>query len=576
MYIEDEEIASSLSPDLAKKLLGWVRGRQLMLLADSEALWDPVQHGIHERRCLRQVAGMFKKNASFTSENDLEAATAEAFWAAEKRCRIANKRIAFYDQHPGRLDPELLAQLERMKRFIESTLGPFSTFLEGLPKRIRVTSGASASFARRDCTPRLKMSRRVECTRQAEPYIRALAGFYGFKAMRVKYVDHNRVTTVSKDWRKRRTIACEAEGNLALQLAFDDHAKEHLLKRGVNLRSQSKNQWLAKEASITGALATVDLAMASDSMAQYAVALLFPYEWFDYLTSCRAALGLYNGETFRYAKFSSMGNGSTFTVETLVFAAACHALRAGKWSVYGDDIIIDSHLTQPLERLLGFLGFKLNREKSFSQGPFRESCGEDYYDGKLITPFYWRDNTARKDELCHNINGLARIATPDGKLENYLLQLVKAEKLQLVPFNGDTRSGIFVDVPTAYSLGLISRQYSTKGSPSEKKRVTGDWIPSFKGYTPKMRGFGKPPEQPSDNASLAKLLRYVYYWEGMRGPTYLLWHLNKMRLPDREVDLSGAREPVIGRYARAKVNWYPMPIPTGWYHLYRWSDRLAA
>jgi len=55
--------------------------------------------------------------------------------------------------------------------------------------------------------------------------------------------------------------------------------------------------------------------------------------------------------------------------------------------VYGDDIIVRKSVYEPLIELLAYLGFTTNSRKTFSSGPFRESCGADWYEGKDVRPF---------------------------------------------------------------------------------------------------------------------------------------------------------------------------------------------
>jgi hypothetical protein len=54
--------------------------------------------------------------------------------------------------------------------------------------------------------------------------------------------------------------------------------------------------------------------------------------------------------------------------------------------VFGDDIIMPKTGYADLKLLLQYLGLKVNTEKSFSNGFFRESCGADCYKGYDVTP----------------------------------------------------------------------------------------------------------------------------------------------------------------------------------------------
>jgi hypothetical protein len=100
-------------------------------------------------------------------------------------------------------------------------------------------------------------------------------------------------------------------------------------------------------------------------------------------------------------KFSSMGNGFTFELETLIFAAIALVITrecgfSGRLGsdvfVFGDDIIVKNGVARPLKSVLEFLGFELNAEKSyFGDEPFRESCGGDYFAGQPVRPYFLKE-----------------------------------------------------------------------------------------------------------------------------------------------------------------------------------------
>jgi len=80
-----------------------------------------------------------------------------------------------------------------------------------------------------------------------------------------------------------------------------------------------------------------------------------------------------------------MGNGFTFELETLLFvalsAAVAKLIPGRDLFVYGDDILIPSAADRDVRAVLEAFGFEVNQEKSFSSGPFRESCGGDFFLG---------------------------------------------------------------------------------------------------------------------------------------------------------------------------------------------------
>ncbi|DAD51159.1 TPA_asm: RNA-directed RNA polymerase [ssRNA phage SRR7976323_5] len=174
----------------------------------------------------------------------------------------------------------------------------------------------------------------------------------------------------------------------------------------MDMNDQTRNRELARLGSITGRLSTIDLSEASDRVLNSTVVALFK-PWPSVLeaiqaTRSRRAL-LPNGQTVRLSKFASMGSALCFPVETMVFLTivvdAClrggdvtriseHDIKSlhGSVSVYGDDIIVPSYTATDVMKLLQDNLLKVNTSKSFIHGPFKESCGGDYFYGFNVTP----------------------------------------------------------------------------------------------------------------------------------------------------------------------------------------------
>jgi hypothetical protein len=212
---------------------------------------------------------------------------------------------------------------------------------------------------------------------------------------KVKIVPGNRVVTVPKNYKTDRSIAIEPDMNIYVQKGIGSLMRNRLAGIGCNLNDQTRNQRLAQMGSFAGRLATIDLSMASDTISRAVVESLIRPDWLEALGQCRSPFGvLPSGEKIFYQKFSSMGNGFTFELETLIFLslayawAQLHGEEVSRISVYGDDIIVPSTMAEPFCGLLAFLGFRPNEKKSYWMGPFRESCGKHYYSGYDITPFY--------------------------------------------------------------------------------------------------------------------------------------------------------------------------------------------
>jgi hypothetical protein len=208
-------------------------------------------------------------------------------------------------------------------------------------------------------------------------------------------VPGNRVVTVPKNYKTDRTIAIEPDMNIYVQKGIGSLMRNRLQRAGVDLDDQTRNQRMALIGSLSGNLSTIDLSMASDTISRAVVELLIRPDWLEALGQSRSPFGvLPSGEKIFYQKFSSMGNGYTFELETVIFyslALACaHAMgeEVHRISVYGDDIVVPTNCYDRLCGLLSYLGFTPNAKKSYKVGSFRESCGKHFFSGYDVTPFY--------------------------------------------------------------------------------------------------------------------------------------------------------------------------------------------
>jgi hypothetical protein len=256
-----------------------------------------------------------------------------------------------------------------------------------------------------------------------------------------------------------------------------------------------------------------------------------------------------------------MGNGSTFCIETLIFAACCHAVGGQNFNVYGDDVIIETEKLEAYRKLTHFLGFTINMEKSFATGPFRESCGGDYFDGVNVTPTYLRTVPRRKADWCHLVNTMATLSYPGGKLAECLVKITRDEKLPLVPWNLSTLSGVWIDPDEAY---VTKKMFRSVKCPLTIKKMNKLWfIPKFVLISKWFRKLG-----------LFTFDGYIDYYKAYipksskrkfvdsRG--YYLWFLNRNRQVSfggpwgcRNVTQSGTSQvPVFQhKYVRKRVVW---------------------
>ncbi|DAD49846.1 RNA-directed RNA polymerase [ssRNA phage AIN002] len=315
-------------------------------------------------------------------------------------------------------------------RFIQSVRKTIGSIIgETLPLEVlygSFSSGASTSRPRAEGHPALKYIGRADITPAAESWWRTaqavcplwheLIPDHGLRS-----VSGNEFFTVPKKTDIDRACCKEPDINMYLQKGVGDHIRKCLKRFGIDLNDQTRNQELAREGADGGHLATIDLSSASDSVTLGLVELIFPKEWLTLLMDLRSPETRYKRrvedavyETHVNEMLSSMGNGFTFEVESLIFFAIARAVAwfnredFSKLSVYGDDIICPSTMYDDLVIALKYSGFTVNAKKSFASGPFRESCGKHYHHRQDVTPFYIRKPIERLSDLILLLNGIRK------------------------------------------------------------------------------------------------------------------------------------------------------------------------
>jgi len=225
-----------------------------------------------------------------------------------------------------------------------------------------------------------------------------ILGPYSVLPNNFEVVPGGRFTTVPKDTKSRRSIDIQPTANLFLQKGVGKVIRRRLQRCGINLDDQSRNQSLAAIAQETG-LCTIDLASASDSISSELVRLLLPPSWVTVLDALRTSkIRLEDDSILHLEKFSAMGNGFTFELESLLFYAICYGVvrqerqdQESPIAVYGDDIIVSTQHSARLIEVLGTFGFQVNVDKTFTTGSFYESCGKHYFNGIDVTPLYQKE-----------------------------------------------------------------------------------------------------------------------------------------------------------------------------------------
>lgn len=252
----------------------------------------------------------------------------------------------------------------------------------------------------------------------ADSYVVPNSGFLS-ELQEVDFIDPEqetpvRVISVPKTLKTPRIIAMEplcmqyAQQSILGDLVRD--LESHPLTRGsVNFTDQTINQSLALSSSKDGSLATIDLKDASDRVSSLLVwdMLASVPSLREAIFACRSTRADVPGFGIHpIARFASMGSALCFPIEAMVFytivLSAIHRctgfrLTPGSLSraakgvrVYGDDIIVPVEYVHIVKSELERFNLRVNVNKTFSTGKFRESCGLDAYDGVRITPVYVR------------------------------------------------------------------------------------------------------------------------------------------------------------------------------------------
>lgn len=281
----------------------------------------------------------------------------------------------------------------------------------------------------------------------------SIEGDYTSFHEKVELVKHNKITFVPKTVKTYRSIAVEPLLNGFVQKGVDNVMRKRLKRIGIDLSNQTPNQEFARQGSLdstTEGFCTIDLSAASDSIATEVVRDLLPPDWFALLNALRSkTYQLPDGSVRPFEKFASMGNGFCFPLETLLFAAACHAVAAGQpgkdFLVYGDDIVVRRKHFVPVVIMLGHLGFRTNSDKTFNSGPFRESCGADWFGGEDVRPFtldYALDSVENVFKFLNLSRRSHRSCGFFRGVREFVVSLLPGRLRFYRPFKGEANTGI--------------------------------------------------------------------------------------------------------------------------------------
>lgn len=467
-----------------------------------------------------QVTEFLSKTQELRTGTNVKEEAIRRFKLAEDACALTNKRL----RSPAAQNWAHDSRIYRVMRKIAEILGdvPSLDELRGLAKW---GNGATATISRRRASCATKQSEVPSVTFTALPLAKAMVDgdFHWFEAVTghrpcgdfsvldsfFKIVPGNVVTFVKKSAKTDRSIGKEPTMNGYIQQAIGRYIRKRLKRVGVDLNHQEINQTWASLALALG-LATVDLKMASDTIARYVVLTLLPPRWYALLDSVRSKAYSFEGsaDVHYYEKFSSMGNAYTFELESLIFYAMAKVIteetryHAGVVSIYGDDIIVPNSVVADFVDFASYMGFSTNEEKTHADGSFYESCGKHYYGATEVTPAYQKKKLVGPEPVrLHNrlvrksirsCFGLARDELYRGAISACRRSITGKLAKCLIPAGSEADDGLLVfndESPGAFVPGMgwkcsvyrlrkVSRDTDGKGRLAHCLRHRGSTSPS--------------------------------------------------------------------------------------------------
>jgi hypothetical protein len=294
-------------------------------------------------------------------------------------------------------------------------------------------------------------------------------------------VKGSKLSCVPKNTEVSRTICTEPSLNMMFQKGIGSLLEDVLRDSyGILYRNAdekrlqpAKNVGLAMVGSKDGSFATIDLSSASDSLSLTLIRDLFPRDCVQVLECVRSPSTLLpSGEWIDLHMISSMGNGYTFPLQTLLFSSLVvaayktlnipvHLPRGscpGNFGVFGDDIICVTEAADLVLSMLGRLGFLPNADKTFVEGPFRESCGADFLNGIDVRPVFVKKMNQVQD-VFKIVNLLMEWSwVHNVRLDHtiqYLVSLVPSRLVRFVPFTAAADSGFWSTLRLAQGKGCV-------------------------------------------------------------------------------------------------------------------------
>lgn len=362
-----------------------------------------------------QCVDLLRKFSNLPSGINTKAEAISGFKECEERCRDVNDALS--DAFCNTIDPlanNRITMLDRARGIIKEILGVAPKlanlrfeFGPGATSQCRANVPKSEKYARIvQCTPELAVA--WQANSSAYGPIVPLQTRYGMKPTIRAF---ERISTVPKNAKIDRTIGVPVHLNAFVQRGVGLAIRAKLDKYvGLSLSEVPEYHALLAGVAHLDGLSTIDLSSASDTISYILIKELLPPDWFHLLVLSRVHYYDLEGEIRPYEKFSAMGNGYTFELETLVFYAIALAATAETTrqepnavkhmvSVFGDDIICQRAASQRIVESLLDAGFVVNQQKTFLDGAFFESCGADFFNGHAVRSVFVKELSTPMDVI---------------------------------------------------------------------------------------------------------------------------------------------------------------------------------
>jgi len=271
----------------------------------------------------------------------------------------------------------------------------------------------------------------------------------------VKFVRGNRWSTVPKNNLKDRSICLEPLCNMLVQRAVGLGIRRCLLDNlGVDLDHLAD---VHRNRISDPTVATIDLSDCSDTISLRLINYLLPKNVLSKVHASRSDMTFGPDDNYYIVKkVSSMGNGFTFDLMTLILTALTRSFDTTS-SVFGDDIICQNQFADDIVDNLRIAGFVVNLKKTNIRSSYRESCGAHFIDNYgYVTAFDLRWLHTIQDLIvaCNKVAILSKVyGEPYETLRAAIWSCVPQTLL------GATTSRLVVDKgrPPSYLLGEFIR-----------------------------------------------------------------------------------------------------------------------